>query len=502
VLVRGLPALPFLFFLAASAAAPAQAPEPEAAPIACMQRPLSTTVSAAAADFDRGLTLLYAFNPEEARVAFRRAGRADPKFALAWWGIAMTHGPNINLSYDSAEQSAGHAAILKARDLEGSATPVERALIEAAAARFAFERPGDADRSARAYRDAMAGAATAFPLDDDVQTLAEEAEMDVHPWSYFNRDGTATAGTPGLIARLQTVLARDPGHIGANHFLIHAFEESPHPEEALAAARRLAAMHFEPAAEHLIHMPAHTFMRVGAYHEAGDSNARAIDAYRAYLASGPAGHAEYYGHDCIFGVDAFMMSGEYGRARSLAGLCRQSADGQTALVDWRFRRWDALAADDTVNPFLRGMLALHGGRPAAAQTEVKTIAKVSDTTATIEAALLEGAIAGAHGDVPAQIAALRRAVAAQDTFGYSEPPVFFFPAREALGGALLRAGRDAEAEAVFQADLEADRENPRSLYGLAEALDGEGRTADAEAARARFERAWAHADSILNVKDL
>lgn len=501
--MRGRSALPFLLFLSLLATASAQSPQPDPTPAyARVQRPLSTSTGDAVAAFDDGLTLLYAFNPEEARVDFERAARADRRFALAWWGVAMTYGPNINTSYDPAAQRAGHAAIRKAEALEATATPVERALIGAAAKRFAFQRSGDADNAARAYRDAMYAAADAFPLDDDVQTLAAEAEMDVHPWSYFNADGSATAGTPSLIARLQTVLARDPQHIGANHFLIHAFEESPHPEEALPAARRLAAMNFEPAAEHLIHMPAHDFMRIGAYHEAGEANARAIDAYRAYLASGPAGHAEYYGHDCIFGVDAFMMSGEYGRSRSLAALCRQSADGELALVDWRFRHWDALLADATTNPFLAGMLAVHAGRLADAQNDLKIVRKGSDTTATIEAGLLDGAMAGARGDSGQQIADLRRAVAAQDTFGYSEPPEFFFPARESLGGALLRAGRAGEAEAVFRADLETNRENPRSLFGLAEALAAEGRVEDARAARARFTRAWAHADTALDIKDL
>jgi tetratricopeptide (TPR) repeat protein len=499
--VRGLPAVSLLF-LWLLAAAPSQSQEAAQPPFERAQRALSTTVPNAARAFEEGLTLLYAFNPDEARVAFGRAAAADPSFALAWWGVAMSHGPNINTSYDPAGQRAGHEAILRAQALEGRAPPVERALIEAAAKRFAFERAGEGDRSAQGYRDAMNAAAEAFPLDDDVQTLAAEAEMDVHPWSFFNADGTPTAGTPALIARLQTVLARDPGHIGANHFLIHAFEESGHPEEALPAARRLAAMHFEPAAEHLIHMPAHAFMRVGEYHEAGVANARAIDAYRTYQAGNPAGHTDYYGHDCIFGVDAFMMSGEYAPARALAALCRQSASGQTAIVDWRFRRWDALFEDATSNEFLAGMLAAHVGHVPAAQLHLKLIEKGSDTTATIEGGLLEAAIARTQGDTAAEIAALRRSEAAQDTFGYSEPPAFFMPVRESLGGALLRAGRAADAEATFRADLERNRENPRSLFGLAEALQRQGKTDESRAIRVRFATAWAHADTELDVKDL
>jgi tetratricopeptide (TPR) repeat protein len=503
--VRGLPAVPFasvVLFFALLATAPAQSPEPTSAGFARVHRAVSTLDPAAATAFDDGLTLLYAFNPEEARRAFRRAAAADPGFALAWWGIAMSYGPNINTSYDPSDQRSSREAIGQAQKREAGASPVERALIEAAAKRFAFVHAGDGDRSARAYRDAMAAAAATFPSDDDVETLAAEAEMDVHPWSYYRDDGSATDGTPGAIARLQDVLARDPAHIGANHLLIHATEESPHPEDALPAARRLAALNFEPAAEHLIHMPAHTFMRVGAYHEAGEANARAIDAYDIYLAGDPAGHTDYFGHDCSFGVDAFMMSGEYGRARPLAGLCRHGDNGLQAIVDWRFRKWDALAADKPASDFLRGMALAQAGHTQLARERLAVLRKGSDTTAKIESDLVTAAIARASGDAAGEISALELAVAAQDTFGYSEPPTFFFPVRESLGGALLRNGRPADAERVFRADLERNRENPRALFGLEEALAREARTDEARTVHERFLRAWAHADTPLTIQEL
>jgi tetratricopeptide (TPR) repeat protein len=491
-----------LLFFSLLATASAQSPEPSPTAFARAHRAVSTTDPAAANAFDHGLTLLYAFNPEEARRAFQTAARADRSFALAWWGVAMSYGTNINTSYDAQAQRDGHAAIQRAQAAEGSATAVERALIDAAAKRFSFVRPGEDDRSARAYRDAMDAAAAAFPNDDDVVTLAAEAEMDVHPWSYFSEGGVATEGTPGLIARLQTVLARNPAHLGANHYFIHAFEESTHPEEALSAARYLASLAFEPAAEHLIHMPAHTFMRVGEYHEAGEANARAIEAYRTYLDNDPAGHADYYGHDCTFGVDAFMMSGEYARARSLAGLCRRGDNGLQAIVDWRFRRWDRLAADASPSDFLGGLVAAHDGRLAEANKHLTVLRKGTDTTSKIESELVAAAAARATGNGESEVAALERAVAAEDCFGYSEPPTFFFPVRETLGGALLRAGRPAEAERVFRADLDRNRENPRSLFGLAEALAREGRTSDARSVRSRYERAWAQADTEPDVKEL
>jgi tetratricopeptide (TPR) repeat protein len=348
----------------------------------------------------------------------------------------------------------------------------------------------------------MYAAASDAPSDDDVATLAAEAEMDVHSWSYFNADGTPTAGTAGVIERLRTVLARDPEHIGANHLLIHALEESAHPEDALAAARRLAADRFEPAAEHLIHMPAHAFMRAGLYHEAGVANARAVDAYQTYLAGPHAGHADYFGHDCLFGVDAFEMSGEYARSRALALECHSGGGGLVASVDLRFRRFDALADDQNPGLLGIGLLAVRDGRDAAAAAALATLRKQTDDSGSIAAAILEAAIAARRGDREAEIAALARGVAIQAREGYSEPPEFWLPVGESLGAALYRAGRYADAEQRFRAALAANPDDPRALFGLAQTLDREGRVAEARAIDGRFAQAWQQADVTLDMNDL
>jgi Tfp pilus assembly protein PilF len=467
------------------------------------QRPISTTNAAAAAQFDDGLTLLYAFNPAGARASFENAAKLDPTLAIAWWGIAMSHGININTSYDPAEQRAGRDAIVRATNLERGASPAERALIDAAARRFAYDRSTEGDRSARAYRDAMNAAAAAFPLDDDVQVLAAEAEMDVHPWSFFTPGGMPVEGMAGAIARLDAVLARTPEHIGANHLLIHAWEESSHPENALVAARRLAAMNFEPGAEHLAHMPAHAFLRVGAYYDAGEANARAIALYVRYVASNAPDHASYINHDCAFGAYAFMMAGSYSRAQEIAAACIPFGSRLAADVELRFRRYDALAAaaDEDDDDFSAGMLCANAGRSGAAARHLGVLRKLAGDVASIEADVLAAAIARTKQDQSGEIASLTHAVATQDGSGYEEPPEFFFPVRETLGGAYYRYGRYHEAERTFRDDLTHDAENPRALYGLAETLDKEGRTSEASQARARFLKAWAQADTQLDMKD-
>jgi tetratricopeptide (TPR) repeat protein len=468
-------------------------------------RTISTSVPAAQAAFDDGLTLLYAYNPEQARRSFTNALALDPALAIGWWGVAMTYGPNINTAYDAGEAKNGHDAIAKARALVANASPVEVALIGAATSRFAHDGPKDGDRSADAYHEAMIAAAAQFPDDDDVQTLTAEAGMDRRPWGLDKDDGTPEPGTQDIVNRLQLVLARDPGHIGAEHFLIHAVEASTHPELALDAARRLASDRFEPGAEHLIHMPAHTFERVGEYHEAGEANARAVDAFVAYLGDeASTAHNGYLGHDCLFGVDAFMMSGEAARARALAQTCAAHDVGTSLprIVAWRFHDWNALTTQGA-SAFVTAMMEIRAGDLASARKRASELNTQSDsTTAQIESAVISASIARARGETQTEIAALTHAVELEDGAGYQEPPAFWYPVRESLGAVELETSHARESAEIFRADLAKNPNNPRSLFGLAAALDRIGDTAGADSARKRFAQAWSHADVTLTVEDL
>jgi hypothetical protein len=481
------------FFLGIEAAGAQTPPPPATAHLA-----VSTTKLAAQQAFDEGLTLLYAFNPEEARRRFEHAAGLDPALAMAYWGIAMSWGVNINSGFEPANQRLGREAAHRATALAQDATPLERGLIDAASKRFAYDLKADAATSARAYRDAMDALARRFPDNDDVQALAVEAALDVTPWGYWD-GGQPAAGIASAIARLETVLKRDQEHIGANHFLIHALEQSPHPDRALAAAARLNAMALEPAAEHLAHMPAHIYMQVGDYHAAGNANARALDLFDAYLAGEHAnGHENYRPHDCAFAVDAYMMSGEAAAALRSARRCSARL---VAEVIVRFRRWAELGTAADL-PFAHGMAAVVDGHIAQAEADARNLEAAKSEVTSIAALLVRAKIAAARGDRDGEIATLRRAVAKQDLEGYGEPPEFFFPVRESLGGALLRAGRPVDAERVFRDDLDKNESNPRSLYGLAESLRRQGRTTEAEAAQQSFAAAWRYADATLAINDL
>jgi tetratricopeptide (TPR) repeat protein len=501
----------FLVLLTAPAAgrqapaAPVAASSPAAASSAALvsaHHTVSTANPAAQAAFDDGLTLLYAFNPGEARRAFERAAAADPHLAMAQWGIAMSYGININTSYDAAAQRDGQAAIAKAEALAPGASPAERALIDAARARFSFAGKNDGDASARAYAAAMDTAAAAFP-DDDIVTLDAEAAMDMRPWGYWSDDGKPNPGTLDIIRKLEGVLAHDPAHFGAEHLLMHAYEESPTPERALDASRGVAADQFEPAAEHLTHMPSHIFMRVGEYDAAGESNRRALDMFATYLAAPHApGHDGYWGHDCLFGVDAYMMAGERANALAIAGRCHNAANRYTGDVYLRFRAWPDLAPFLGTSQFLLGMFAASKGDGSGALAAATQLDAQKDDVSKIAADVVRATLHRERKESVAEIASLEKAVRQQDKLGYSEPPHFFFPVRESLGGAYFRAGRFADAEAAFRADLMRNPRNPRSLFGLANALRVQGRAADAAAADRDFKQAWAHADVTLTMDDL
>ncbi len=498
-----LVAFALLFVSFTTAAAQTGAPSPGA--FVRAYRTVSTTLPGAQAAFNDGLTLLYAYNPEQARRSFENALALDPTLAIAWWGVAMTYGPNINTDYSAAGAKNGHDAIAKASALVANASPPEAALIAAASKRFAHDGPKDGDLSAAAYHEAMVAAAAHFPDDNDIQTLTAEAGMDQRPWGLYKDDGTPQPGTQDIVNRLQLVLARDPAHIGAEHFLIHAVEASTHPEIALDAARRLADDRFEPGAEHLIHMPAHTFERVGEYHEAGEANARAVDAFVAYLVSeSSSAHNGYLGHDCLFGVDAFMMSGEATRARTLAQTCAAHDVGPNLprVVALRFHQWNTLTTQGT-GAFVTAMVEIHDHELAEAAAHGKELSAQTDsTTAQVAGAVIAASIARERGETQAAIGALTHAIALEDDSGYQEPPAFWYPVRETLGALELETSHAREAADIFRADLAKNPNNPRSLFGLATALDRIGDTAGAEDARKRFEIAWSHADVGLTVEDL
>jgi tetratricopeptide (TPR) repeat protein len=520
---------------AAPAAATAETPAAPYFPdLGRYHRAVTTKSREAQRYFDQGLLFLYAFNLEEAQRSFEHAARLDPACASCYWGVAMALGPHINLPAQPERTKAAHAAVQTALVRAKAAKPVEQALIGALAKRYSDPPPDDpkAQRALdEAYAAAMRVVARRFSHDLDVQALLAEALMNLRPWDLWAKDGQPRPDTPEILAALERVMARDPHHPGANHYYIHAVEASPHPEKALAAADRLGGL---TRAGHLVHMPAHIYMRVGRYADAAEANRRAIAAEKVYIEKAqPKGfHWMYVAHNPQFLMAAAMMEGRRAEAvaaaREATGymspeMLRQMAGYDFTLVypQWvllRFSRWEESLAEPAPPEDLRFARAMHHVARGIALARTKSDDAEAERAAfekaaaaippdameglnpasrllTIGRELLAGEIAARAGRTAEAVEHLRAAVQAEDELNYNEPSDWYYPTRHHLGAVLLAAGRGADAQAVYEADLQRNRGNGWGLRGLAESLRQQGKTAEAASAQQRFEQAWTRADT-------
>jgi tetratricopeptide (TPR) repeat protein len=508
-----------------------------------LHHPVSTSNPEAQKFFDQGMRLIYAFNHEEAAGSFERAAELDPNMAMAYWGLAEAVGPNYNDPADPDRYKKAHEAIAQAEKFAASASPSEKAYIAAMALRFPADPAADHRLAAERYRNAMGDVVTQFPDDLDAATLFAEAGMDLHPWGLWRKDGTPEGGTEDIIAALESVLKRDPNHMGAIHYYIHAVEASPNPERALAAANRLAAL--APAAGHLVHMPGHVYIRTGDFEAAVKTNQLAAQADRDYMKSNGAGGmygAMYYSHNLHFIAACSSMNGNYSEAHKAAEMLAAHVGPHVKdipplegfmtvpiAVEVRFQKWDQIlampqppAAMQTTTVFwhfARGMALAAKGKVAEAEAEHHIVSEAADKTPpdqvfampvnnkakdvlNIATNVLGAKIAQAKHDSAGAVSLLRRAVAIQDTLKYDEPPDWFYPVRESLGAVLLLNGNAAEAEKIFREDLDRNPRNPRSLFGLAEALRAQNRAYDAQFVDKQFQSNWKNPEIKLKVVDL
>jgi tetratricopeptide (TPR) repeat protein len=500
--------------------------------------PVSTSNAEAQRFFDQGLALLYAFNHAESIRSFKRAAELDPTLAMAHWGIALALGPNINQDVDPAGEKAAYDAVQKALSMK--APPAERAYIEALAKRYSTDPRADLKQLAVDYKDAMGRLMRNYPDDLDAATLYAESVMDLRPWKLWSLDGKPAEGTLEIIAVLESVLRRDPEHIGANHYYIHVVEASPHPEWALPSAERLGRT--VKTAGHLVHMPSHIYMRAGDYARASASNKEAAAVDHAYIESNEIKGmyaAGYYSHNLHFLAIAASMQGRF--AESLAASEQLSQNVKPYLTDVpslegflptstmvlvRFGKWDEVLSSPQPEQQLPLTNAMwHWGRAIAyggkgqvqlAFAEQKLFIewqkKVpdgalwglngADSILNIAGHILNGKLALAQKNPDLGIKELQAAVAAEDALAYDEPPAWFLPARESLGGALMASARYTEAERIFRDDLERNRRNGRSLYGLMESLKAQGKTDASRMVELEFQVAWKDADSKLSIDTL
>ena len=507
-------------------------------------RSITTDVGEAQAFFDQGLRLAWGFYFPESIASYQEAARLDPDHPMPHWGMAHAMGPNPNSRYarmPDDPRGEGKKAIDRALARIDRANPLERSMIEALA--VLYDQAAIADNAARdqAYLAAMRDLHAMHPDDPDIGALYAAAYMSIGRWDYWDRAGQPKSETLAVAAALEQVMKKTPGHPGANHLYIHLMEASAEPQRALDAADRLEAS--MPIAGHMVHMPAHIYVRVGQFQKAIDSNVRSQAADQKFAAiwgarplpnigTYPLSHKMHAPHAIDFIRYAATVQGNYAvaieaadRSARLVGENLQRGQKRIAapwIVHKVFGRWDALLAaapSFAGTPYLDGMWSyavgssfIGTGRLDEARREVEKLEAIAFADnadsyrvgATPASAVLRLAAAGlrgeyleAMGDLDGAIAAFEEAVAIEDQNNYTEPPDWSQPMRHYLGAALLAAGRSAEAEAVYRDDLAWNQNNGWSLYGLAESLRAQGRNAEATKVDDAFTQAWRHADADL-----
>jgi tetratricopeptide (TPR) repeat protein len=493
-----------------------------------------TTRSARAQLFvNQGLNLAYGFNHAEAARAFAEAARLDPSCAMAYWGHALVLGPNINATMTPDDEPTARELVQKAASLKARVTPRERDYIDALVTRYSGKSE-DRQKGDRAFADAMRAVSKKYPRDLDAATIFAEALMDLRPWNYWTRDGRPQDGMGEAVSALERVIAGNPKHPGALHYWVHVWE-SKDPERAEREADRLLPL--MPGAGHIVHMPAHIFLRLGRYDDVVSSNQRAALADEDYIrqcrAQGmyPLG---YYPHNLHFIWVGATMSGQaklaVESARKTAAVVSNAAAEQIPAVQGflvvpyyamvRFGRWDDLIAEPKpehetlftrgVWHYARGTAFGAKGRMDEARQELASLETILADPAlpkmtpfsqnTAEAILrvarevLAGDLALRRQDFTAAIATFDRAARLEDALVYTEPPDWHAPVRHWLGAALVEAGRHAEAETVYWEDLRRNRDNGWSLTGLRQALAAQGKKEEAALVDERLKKAWTRAD--------
>lgn len=499
-------------------------------------RKITTRSPKAQRYFNQGLAFLHGFNHSAAIRSFQQAATLDPECAMAHWAIALAAGPHINypLVPPPAAELAWKELTLAQQHAE-KASPVERALIEALSHRYANPQPEDRAPLDQAYADAMREVWKQYPKDQDVGAFFAESMMDLRPWNQWTLEGQPNPGTEEIIATLDRVIALNPKHPFANHLYIHAVEASPNPERADAAAERLRNL--QPGLAHNVHMPSHIDIRRGRWQQAIETNAKAVEddrRYRAKLGGTLPGLIPFYAaHNQHMLAYAALMTGQSKLAMKyiremVADLPVEFVKENAAIVESfvalpmevmvRFGQWDNILAEPENYPdYMPFTRAFHHGARAialAAKGETENARKEQRTfqelaqlvpkeTAignnTVESILplasqmIEGEILVAEDKVDAGLAELKGALQKEDALKYDEPPAWMIPLRHSIGANLIKAGRFAEAEEIYRADLKRLPENGWSLYGLSKSLRAQNKD-EAKSAQRRFDKAWAKAD--------
>ncbi len=499
--------------------------------------PVTTKSTDAQKYFDQGLMLSFGFNHAEAGRSFFEATRQDSTCAMCWWGYAYVLGPNYNAGMEKDNFQRAYDAIQKAKSYAASCTQKEKDLIEALTHRYSNDTSITRPVLDSSYAAAMRSVYDKYAHDATVASLFAEALMDMHPWNLYQKDGSIQPWTPEILSVLEKCLQAAPRHPGANHFYIHATEMSQQAERALASANLLRDL--VPGSGHLVHMPSHTYIRIGKYHDGVVANQKAVLVDSLYM---EACHAQgvyplaYYPHNYHFIAACATLSGESKIAMTGANATSDHAHKKLLrdpawatlqhyyaipwFVEVKLGLWDGilhssapekdLKYPSVIWHYAQGMTMLSQNKIQDAKKHLAEMKTIMNDTAikqltiwginsvydicVIASETLEGEINAREKNYAKAISLLKEAVAKEDALNYDEPPDWFFSVRHHLGAVLMESGKFAESIKVYEEDLKTYRENGWALIGLMTAYEKLGDTKKYNETKTRFNEAWKYAD--------
>ncbi len=502
--------------------------------------PITTHNELAQKFFDQGLRFAYAFNHAEALRAFRKAQQLDSECAMCYWGEALVLGPNINAPMEAASVAPAVAAIARAKVLAKKASEREQALVQALSQRYSDDVKAERAVLDAAYAGAMTEVAARFPDDLDIAVLQVEAVMDLTPWDYWEAGGSKPKGrTAEMLATLERVLKANPDHAGAIHYYIHMVEASAAPERAVPHAKRLGKL--MPGAGHIVHMPFHIFFRLGDYKEALQSNKDAVAADENYIETGAPNDLyvrAYYPHNVHSMMVSAQMAGDGETVIAAADkLNRIVSDETTRNIAWvqpikvspyfahaQFSRAEtvlSLADPGDEFPFVkamwhyaRGVALAKLGEDRLADAEAQSIARLMEAKAldnlaaagvpardilTLAVHVVNARNAQSQGHWTKAVSEFEQAIDIEDKLAYSEPPYWYYPIRQSLGGVFVQSGDLDRAEQAFRSSLSRAPNNAWALYGLAEVFKQRGDRDSERATRQLFRNAWAGKNAMFDL---
>ena len=502
--------------------------------------PVTATNDSARIYFEQGINMYYGFHIIESLASFVKAIKFDSGFAMGYWGKALAYGPNINdLGYSASPEAL--TATQKAKELEASCAPVEKALIEAMQVRYSADTTQSREHLNQLYADAMEQVSQQFSNSADAGALYADALMVQHPWDFYDKYGKPRSWTPRIVQTLEALLKSYPKHPGACHYYIHAIEASNHPEKGLAVAARLPGL--MPGVSHLVHMPSHIYIRSGYYKEGVELNEKAVKSYYNYLGNyAPVVNNSflYLMHNLHMQAACANMDGRFAEALKISNDCKNSVD--TNFMDAggfmglyaqymymtpyftliRFGKWnDILNTAPVPETRVYANLIWHYGRGLAyarqhnfekANDELQQLQndmqnpqlKEHPTAfnpgiagASVADKILQGVIAEEQGQLEESIELLKGAAERETNMLYAEPKDWPHPAQQYLGNVLIKANHYGAAEKVYKEDLAVNPNNGWSLTGITTALILQGKKKESDIIQQELKTAFERVDTKI-----